>query len=103
MAEAAFAEYLQCFRDPGVIHANCEDYRAGSSIDIKHDELDLNGKTACLVLALWGEREAVHRRLDALAVWQEHAASGIGKPLPGRHFLPGRNTRRNAGRIAGVP
>ena len=66
MGEAGFREYPRCFRDPGVVHANCEDHRAGSTIDIKHDELDLNGKIARLVLALWGEREAVHRMFDAL-------------------------------------
>ena len=29
-------------RDPANIHAMCEDYRAGASIDLKHDEADLH-------------------------------------------------------------
>jgi haloacetate dehalogenase len=88
MGDDAFAEYLRCFRDPGTIHANCEDYRAGASIDLKHDEEDLDRKIACPVLALWGERGGVHRLFDVLAAWRERAANVSGKPLPGRHFLP---------------
>ena len=88
MGEDAFAEYLRCLRDPTTIHANCEDYRAGASIDMKHDEEDLKRKILCPVLALWGEHGAVHRLFDTLAVWRERAANVSGKPLPGRHFLP---------------
>ena len=88
MGEEAFAEYLRCFRDPRAIHANCEDYRAGASIDIKHDEEDLNRKIGCPLLALWGEHGAVHRTFDLLAVWRKRAATVGGKPLPRRHFLP---------------
>jgi haloacetate dehalogenase len=88
MSEEAFAEYLRCFRDPRAIHANCEDYRAGASIDIKHDEEDLSRKIICPLLVLWGERGAVHRLFDVLAVWRARAANVSGKPLPGRHFLP---------------
>ena len=88
MGEDAFTEYLRCFRDPATIHANCEDYRAAASIDMKHDEEDLNRKIVCPVLALWGEHGAVHRMFDVLAAWRERAANVSGKPLPGRHFLP---------------
>jgi haloacetate dehalogenase len=88
MGDDAFAEYLRCFRDSGTIHANCEDYRAAASIDLKHDEEDLSHKIVCRVLALWGERGAVHRLFDVLAAWQECATHVSGKPLPGRHFLP---------------
>jgi haloacetate dehalogenase len=88
MSEEAFAEYLRCFRDPRAIHANCEDYRAGASIDIKHDEEDLNRRINCPLLVLWGERGAVHRLFNVLAVWRERAAQVSGRPLPGRHFLP---------------
>ena len=88
MGEDAFAEYLRCFRDSDTVHANCEDYRAAASIDMKHDEEDLNRKIGCPVLALWGERGAVHRLFDVLAAWRECATKVNGKSLPGRHFLP---------------
>ena len=88
MSEDAFNEYLRCFRDPATIHSNCEDYRAAVSIDMKHDQEDLARKIFCPLLALWGERGAVHRMFDVLACWRERAADVSGKPLPGRHHLP---------------
>lgn len=36
----ALAEYERCFRDAACIHATCEDYRAGASIDLEHDQAD---------------------------------------------------------------
>ena len=88
MGEDAFNEYLRCFRDPATIHSNCEDYRAAASIDMKHDEADIGRKIFCPLLALWGERGALHRMFDVLAAWRERAANVSGEPLPGRHFLP---------------
>ena len=37
-APEAMQEYERCFVDPAVIHATCEDYRAGATIDVVHDE-----------------------------------------------------------------
>jgi haloacetate dehalogenase len=84
----AFAEYLRCFRDPATIHATCEDYRAAATIDLTHDEADLDHKVACPVLALWGEKGFLHRRYGVLAIWRERAADVRGKALPCGHFLP---------------
>ncbi len=84
----AFAEYLRCFRDPATIHATCEDYRAAASIDLAHDDADLDHKIACPVLALWAEKGAMHKMYDVLATWRERTVSVSGKALPGGHFLP---------------
>jgi haloacetate dehalogenase len=84
----AFAEYLRCFSNPATIHATCEDYRAGATIDLTHDEVDLDRKIICPVLALWGEKGFLHKRHDAVAVWQERAVDVRGKALPCGHFLP---------------
>jgi len=88
MGEDAFAEYLRCYRDPAALHATCEDYRAGESIDMKHDEEDVNRKITCPVLALWGKEGAVQRYFDVLSIWREHAINVHGKSVAGRHFLP---------------
>ena len=88
MGEAAFAEYLRCYRDPAALHATCEDYRAGESIDMKHDEEDLKRKIICPVLVLWGKEGAVQKYFDVLSVWRERALNVSGKPVAGRHFLP---------------
>jgi haloacetate dehalogenase len=78
------AEYLRTFRIPGTIHAMCEDYRAGASIDLVHDEADLQTKIACPLLVLWGEQGAV-RRYDVLGIWRERAANVSGKQMAGGH------------------
>ena len=46
ITSATFAEYLRCYRNPETIHASCEDYRAAASIDLEHDEADINRKIA---------------------------------------------------------
>ena len=38
----ALNEYTRCFSNPACIHASCEDYRAAASIDLEHDEADMD-------------------------------------------------------------
>ncbi len=86
---AALAHYHAAFRDPEVIHASCEDYRAGATIDLVHDEADLDHRIACPLLILWGENGVVERCFDPMALWQARAARPLrGKALPCGHFLP---------------
>jgi haloacetate dehalogenase len=83
----AHAEYVRCFKNPATVHAMCEDYRASASIDLEHDEADLNRKIECPFLTLWSERGAMGRQYDVLAAWRERAANVSGKALPGGHSL----------------
>jgi haloacetate dehalogenase len=82
----ALAEYERCFADHACIHASCEDYRAGASIDLDHDESDLDRKVSCPLLVLWGEGR-LNRHFDVLACWRERAADVRGRSLPCGHFL----------------
>jgi haloacetate dehalogenase len=85
----ALAEYERCFCDPATIHASCEDYRAAATIDLEHDEADLERKIRCPLLALWGEHGLMHRNFDVVATWREKANGTVeGRPLPCGHFLP---------------
>ncbi len=84
----AFAEYVRCFREPAVIHASCEDYRASAGIDLLHDEADLHTKIRAPLLALWGEKGFVGRKYDVLAAWRERAEDVRGHGLPCGHYLP---------------
>src|SRR5262249_21681355 len=52
----AVAEYLRTFKDPATIHATCEDYRAGATIDLTHAEETRDRKVSCPLLVMWGER-----------------------------------------------
>ena len=87
-APEAMAEYRRCFSDPAAIHASCEDYRAAASIDLEHDEADLGRRLACPLLALWGEKGAMHRLYDVLACWRERAQAVEGRALACGHYLP---------------
>jgi haloacetate dehalogenase len=85
----AVAAYRAAFRDPDVIHATCEDYRAGATIDHQHDRQDRakGRRISCPVLVLWGETEA-SRRTRFLEVWKHWADDVSGGGLECGHFLP---------------
>ena len=96
-APEALAEYERCFADPAVIHASCEDYRAGASIDLEHDEADLYRKIQCPLLVLWGQHGLMERHFDVLATWRERAAGEVaGRALDCGHFLPEENPEARA-------
>lgn len=83
----ALADYRQAYLAPGTIHAMCEDYRAGASIDLAHDAADQGAKVRCPLLALWGARNLTGRRYDVLACWRERAEDVRGRALDAGHFL----------------
>ena len=83
----AIDEYVRCF-DKDSIHATCEDYRAGASIDMSDDEKDRNRKISTPLLILWGEKGFVNRTYDVLNVWKEYALDLSGEALDCGHFLP---------------
>lgn len=86
-APEALAEYERCFRDPAMIHASCEDYRAAATIDLTHDAADRQRRVACPLLALWGAHGRLHRAYNVLAVWRDYALDVRGEALPAGHFL----------------
>jgi haloacetate dehalogenase len=81
------AEYYRTSGDPANIHGMCEDYRAGASIDLKHDQADLDHKIECPLLVLWGARAPMGRIYDVLSIWKEHGKIVSGKALPAGHNL----------------
>jgi haloacetate dehalogenase len=82
-------EYLRHFKNPEVIHAICEDYRAGATYDFQLDEADRgNKRIACPVLALWGSRGALQNWYDVLAIWRDWADDVRGRAIESGHFIP---------------
>ena len=87
-APEALAKYERCLPDPRVIHAICEDYRAGATLDDELDEADRGvRRIACPLLALWGERGPLGS-VDVAGVWGEWAGDVRGAALPCGHHLP---------------
>lgn len=87
-APEAVEEYVRCFSDPDVIRASCEDYRAGASIDLEHDEVDAAAgrRVECPALVLWGAEGFVGRTYDVVGVWKQYAADVRGQALDCGHF-----------------
>jgi haloacetate dehalogenase len=87
---ATAKEYLRTFKIPGTIHAACEDYRAGASIDMQHDREDNGKKVECPLLVLWGRAAPLARLFDIAATWKSYARNIVAqsKGLPGGHQMP---------------
>ena len=83
----ALEEYVRCSTDPDSIHAMCEDYRAGASIDLVHDDEDFENKITCPHLALWSDRGYVGRTQDVLAVWSDYSTNVRGHSVPSGHYI----------------
>ncbi|MFC3417907.1 alpha/beta fold hydrolase [Salinicoccus hispanicus] len=84
----ALAEYLRCIHQPGTIHAMCEDYRAGASIDYELDEADRGvKKISCPVLALWSAQGELPEWYDVLSIWRDWTDDVEGRGIECGHFL----------------
>jgi haloacetate dehalogenase len=82
--ETAVSEYRRCF-DAATIHAGCEDYRAGATIDLAHDRADRE-RIHCPVLVLWSAH-GIGSSYDVLSIWRRVADAVQGRALDCGHFL----------------
>lgn len=88
-AFAAFEDYARAVADPLVVHAMCEDYRAGATYDHQLDSADRGvRKIGCPVQVLWGSKGAIGQWYDVLDVWTAWADDLRGEALDCGHFLP---------------
>jgi haloacetate dehalogenase len=89
-APDALAAYRDALRQPGAVHAMCEDYRASATIDLEHDRADLErGHTlGCPLRVLWGEEGVIELCFDPLAEWRRVARDVSGRALPCGHYIP---------------
>jgi haloacetate dehalogenase len=94
----ALEAYRQSCNEPTRIHAFCEDYRAGATRDIEHDEADLAaGKTIqCPVQLIWSDfylvSGPVGEALPPLDVWRGSFAPKItGLGVTSGHFVAEEN------------
>jgi haloacetate dehalogenase len=90
----ALAHYHAAYQDPTRIHAMCEDYRAGRTTDLAHDEANrAAGNTiGCPVLAVWGTSGLpANAGIDALAAWRDWASDLRGFAIESGHYIPEEN------------
>lgn len=87
---AALAEYIRCIKNPEVVHAMCEDYRATFGVDLDMDTADFEAgrKVDVPALILWGAKGGVGRNHKAVDVWSKYATNIIGgATVPSGHYL----------------
>lgn len=87
-----YRDYLACMANPAVIHAMCEDYRAGASYDRVLDQHE-KGKVRIEVplQILWGSKGALAQWYDVLAVWRAWGSRVEGQAIDAGHFLAEEN------------
>jgi haloacetate dehalogenase len=87
-APEALAAYRAAWTRPEVVHAMCQDYRAGATVDVADDEADRSKRTiGCPTLVLWGSFGALRREPDVLAVWRAWAPAATGHALDCGHYV----------------
>lgn len=84
---AVLAEYRRCWNNPAMIHASCNDYRAGIGIDLQHDEDDQGKILQCPVLALWAGQGIMQTLFDIGAEWRSVADNVTTGTIAGGHFF----------------
>lgn len=91
--ERAMAHYRAFFSDPKRIHATCEDYRAGQTIDLEIDRqsLDSGAQISCPTLVLWGDGGIPAEGDNPLQSWKKWACDVSGHSIDSGHFLPEEN------------
>ncbi|MPY92087.1 MAG: alpha/beta fold hydrolase [Acidimicrobiia bacterium] len=84
----AMASYVEVFGDPGTVHASCQDYRAGATVDWDLDEADraAGRRITCPTLALWGDR-GVRGNATMADTWSRWATDLRSAPIDCGHFL----------------
>lgn len=98
---AMVAEYRRCWRDPAMIAASCNDYRAGRSIDLDIDAADLSVRVECPVLALWAGEGIMTTLFDIGAEWRKRCATVATATVPGGHFFLDQQPEASAAALGG--
>ncbi|MFI0237978.1 alpha/beta fold hydrolase [Streptomyces sp. NPDC016845] len=84
------AEWRQATRDPDVVRAMLEDYRAGLTVDRRHEEADRAAGTrlTCPTLVLWSLRDDLEDLYgDPRAIWREWSDDVCGHGIDSGHHV----------------
>jgi haloacetate dehalogenase len=92
-AAEALAHYRALLKDPDRVHAICEDYRAGATIDRQLDEADLAAgrKIACPTFFIWASDYLGRRNPDPLRVWKPWCTNIEGAEVDSGHLIAEEN------------
>jgi haloacetate dehalogenase len=90
MGEENHAEWRRAIRNPDVVRAMLEDYRAGLTVDRRHEEADRKAgvRLNCPVLVLWSQRddlEDLHG--NPVTIWRTWANDVQGHGVDSGHHM----------------
>lgn len=83
-------EWREAVRDPEVVRAMLEDYRAGLTVDRRDEEADRSAgnRIRCPVLVLWSRRDdLVDLHGDPVRIWRDWAADVRGYSIDSGHHM----------------
>lgn len=93
---AALAAYRTAWRDPAMIRASCDDYRAAIDVDFQLDAADLGRRLDMPALIVYGADGAMARAYDVPGTWSDRLSCVESSALPGGHFFPDLEPEKTA-------
>jgi haloacetate dehalogenase len=103
MGAEAYADFRAAIHDPAVVHAMCEDYRAGLGPDRAADEADraAGRRIGCPTLVLWSRHDDDLQSLygDVLGIWRAWAADVRGGEIDSGHHMAEEAPEQLAGAL----
>lgn len=95
-ADPQLEAYRAAWRDPAMIRASTDDYRAALAVDIHHDAADLARRVTAPALVLFGAEGAMARMMEVPATWAPRLADMRAEAIAGGHFFPDQNPQATA-------
>ncbi|MFI6813426.1 alpha/beta fold hydrolase [Nonomuraea sp. NPDC050328] len=90
MGPEAYEDFRRAIHDPAVVHAMCEDYRAGLTVDRDADDADRAAERRLTMptLFLWSSKDDMEELYgDPLAIWREWAGDVRGHAIDSGHHM----------------
>ncbi|SEG95580.1 haloacetate dehalogenase [Actinacidiphila yanglinensis] len=90
MGAENYIEWRRAIRNPDVVRAMLEDYRAGLTVDRQHEEADraVGARVTCPALILWSLRDDLEALYgDPLAIWRQWATDVRGFGIDSGHHV----------------
>jgi haloacetate dehalogenase len=83
--------YRRLMGTPDNVHAMCEEYRVGATIDLAdaRDDIEAGRAVKCPILVLWGRDGMVGRKYDAIKEWKNVSETGdvVGEAVDCSHYI----------------
>jgi haloacetate dehalogenase len=90
MGQENYDEWRSAVRNPEVVRAMLEDYRAGLTVDRNHEELDraAGRRVGQPLLVLWSKRDDIEELYgDPLTIWRTWAENLRGNAIDSGHHM----------------